>query len=116
MAYLVASLIVGLGLLVGGLVHVSHPEQVARQFAPLPSALSSPPSVVGRITGIVDCKWANVGLWVRSEHQEEKQISNLNPKSQISRLSRATIRPLPRSDGNHLRRRGQSHLAGAGHL
>ena len=60
LAYLVATVMTGLGLLIGSLIPVSHPEQVARQSAPLPSPLSPLPSVVGRITGMVDCKWATI--------------------------------------------------------
>ena len=43
--------------LVGSHIYVSHPVQVAEQSASLPSPLSPLPSVVGRITGMVDCKW-----------------------------------------------------------
>ena len=59
-AYLIATVIFGIGLLVGSLVHVSQPAQVARQSVPLPSPLSPLPSMVGRITGMVDCKWVSV--------------------------------------------------------
>jgi hypothetical protein len=52
-AYLVATVICGVGLLIGAFVHVSTPPQVVRQSASLPS--SSP--FVGRITGMVDCQW-----------------------------------------------------------
>ena len=57
LAYLVATVIFGVGLLVGSRVHVSQPEQVARQSVPLPSPLSPLPSIVGQITGMVDCRW-----------------------------------------------------------
>ena len=57
LAYLVATVMTGLGLLIGSLIPASHPEQVARQSASLPSPLSPLPSVVGRITGMADCKW-----------------------------------------------------------
>jgi hypothetical protein len=53
-AYLIATVVVGIGMLIGSLVHVSDLPQVARQSAPPPSFL---PSVVGRITGMVDCQW-----------------------------------------------------------
>ena len=59
-AYLLATVIFGIGLLIGSLVHVSEPVQVARQSVPLPSPLSSLPTMVGRITGMVDCKWVRV--------------------------------------------------------
>ena len=56
-AYLVATVIFGIGLLIGSHVYVSEPVQVVRQSVPLPSPLSPLPSVVGRITGMVDCRW-----------------------------------------------------------
>ena len=61
MAYLVATVIFGIGLLIGSHVYVSEPAQVARQSVPLPSHLSPLPSMVGRITGMVDCQWKNDG-------------------------------------------------------
>ena len=63
MAYLTATVIVGIGLLIGALVHVSKPMQIAN---PLPTVLRSNPTpesrveLVGRITGIVDCTGAGV--------------------------------------------------------
>ena len=57
LAYLIATVVTGLGLLVGSHIYMSSPEQVARQSVPLASPLSPLPSVVGRITGMVDCQW-----------------------------------------------------------
>ena len=57
-AYLMATAIFGIGILVGSHVYVSQSVQVAQQSAPLPSPLSPLPSMVGRITGMVDCQWA----------------------------------------------------------
>ena len=58
-AYLIATVIFGVGLLIGSLMPVSHPEQIAQQSAPLPSHLSPLPSVVAKITGMSDCQWAD---------------------------------------------------------
>ena len=52
LAYLLATVITGLGLLVGSLIHVSGPEQVT-----LVPKVVVEPGFVGRITGMVDCKW-----------------------------------------------------------
>jgi hypothetical protein len=59
-AYLIATVIFGIGLLVGALVHVSRPPQVAVPSTPDPSPIliSRPVESVGRITAIVDCQWA----------------------------------------------------------
>jgi hypothetical protein len=68
-AYLVATVIFGLGLAIGAFVHVSHPTDVVRQFnLPSPSGRgaggeggrgSLPSSIVARITGMVDCTWSD---------------------------------------------------------
>ena len=57
-AYLVATAVVGVGLLIGSLVPVSQPAQVARQSS-VPSRVDAEPKaeLVGWITGMVDCKW-----------------------------------------------------------
>jgi hypothetical protein len=62
-AYLVATVIFGIASLIGSVVYVSHPGQVAQQSVSLPSPLSSHPSplsplpsVVGQITSMIDCK------------------------------------------------------------
>ena len=60
LAYLVGTVIVAIGLLIGSLIPVSQPVQVAAHSA-LPSRLIPEPEeeLVGRITGMVDCKWAD---------------------------------------------------------
>jgi hypothetical protein len=59
-AYLVATVIFGIGLMIGGLVHVSQPEPYAGSSVPvrtvsLPSPVPNPSSTVARITGMADC-------------------------------------------------------------
>jgi hypothetical protein len=56
-AYLVATVIFGIAALIGSVVYVSHPVQVAKQSVSLPSPISSLSTTVGRITDMVDCKW-----------------------------------------------------------
>ena len=63
LAYLLAIVFLGLGLLVGSVVPVSPPAQFAGQ-SPSPAAqrrLGQEPQkeFVGRITGMVDCQWAD---------------------------------------------------------
>jgi hypothetical protein len=64
-AYLVASVVLGVGLLVGSSVPVSEPEYVVKSSLPaLPSGHSAPlehQKHVGRITGMVDCVWEEAG-------------------------------------------------------
>ena len=58
-------MITGLGLLIGSVIHVSGPEQVARNSV-LPTRVAEPiTEIVGRITGMVDCKWEKKGLGIR---------------------------------------------------
>ena len=62
-AYLIATVIFGLALLIGSLVPVSQPVQVARQSS-VPSRMDIEPRMepVGKITGMVDCKWAGAAF------------------------------------------------------
>lgn len=65
-SYIVAALIVGLGLLVGWVYHVPEPRMDRRAIAEV-NRLHPPPSVptprevvvVGRVTGTAECRWAN---------------------------------------------------------
>ena len=60
-AYLIATVIFGIGLVVGGVVRVSQPVQIVEQTQPVAKVKSvSEPKTefVGRITGMVDCQWA----------------------------------------------------------
>ena len=66
-SYLVAALIVGLGLMVGWVYHVPTPHadrgNAAKVVNQRPAARELPPPpeivVVGRVTGMIDCRWAD---------------------------------------------------------
>jgi hypothetical protein len=62
-AYLIATVVCGIGALVGSLVYVSHYEQVVDKspYRAVERPLDALPKVesVARITGMVDCKWAD---------------------------------------------------------
>jgi hypothetical protein len=59
-AYLIATVICGIGLLVGGLVRVSQPERIADLRSVQKSPLVEPQvAAVGRITGMANCRWEN---------------------------------------------------------
>lgn len=67
LAYLAATVITGLGMVIGTLLHVSSPVHVANQSSFISEhsgTLSEKPkpSIVGRITGLVDCKWGNAEM------------------------------------------------------
>ena len=130
LAYLIATVVTGLGILIGSVIHVAGPTEVARQSASLPSPLSPLPSVVGRITGMVDCKWEKKGLGIRdwglekgsgfrgqgtgTENRQSSTFQSLIPNPQSLVVAGRQVCPRFRPDGNHLRHRGQGHLAGAG--
>ena len=79
-AYLIATLIFGIGLVIGSHVYISGPEQLARQSAPNrtanPQSLIPNPSPkappVGRITGMVDCQF------------DQPKAQDLRPKTVVS--------------------------------
>ncbi len=134
LAYLIATVIFGIGLLIGSHIYVSQPAQVAQQSAPLPSHLSPLPSKVGRITGMVDCQFVEgsgfrvQGSGAGGENSElpspagrgaggEGDSDDLHPSSFIPHPSSPVslgdkfalgFRP----DGNHLRHRGKVILQG----
>ena len=59
-AYLLAAVILGLGIVVSAVTYVSQPEHVASALLAVQKSRSLPePNMpcVGRITGMVDCKW-----------------------------------------------------------
>jgi hypothetical protein len=63
-AYLVATVVVGIGLIVGALVHVSQPVKYVGPdndvCTPNPqSPIPNPSLVVGRITAMLDCRWTD---------------------------------------------------------
>jgi hypothetical protein len=54
-AYLVATAICAIGLVIGAIIHVSEPTQIVGPSTPLPSPSSPRVSMVGRVTAMVDC-------------------------------------------------------------
>jgi hypothetical protein len=59
-SYLIATVIMGIGALIAGFTYVSQPAQVAQQGPSVTENRSAPEAKmesVGRITGMVDCKW-----------------------------------------------------------
>jgi len=62
-ALLIATAVTGLGLLIGSMVYVSRPEQIAGKPTPsghpsLRSTDNSSLAVVAKITGLADCRWS----------------------------------------------------------
>jgi hypothetical protein len=64
-AYLVATAIFAIGLVIGAIIHVSKPTPIVGPSTLLPSSSSPRASVVGCITGMVDCVWENQAGWVK---------------------------------------------------
>ena len=60
MAYLVATVLLGVGILVGSLIQVSQPTQIANHAnsdVEQRFTVATEEEIVGRITGMVDCVW-----------------------------------------------------------
>jgi len=58
---LIGTVLTGLGLWFASMVYVSSPDKIARDSSSLPSKTIYDPTmdVVGKITGMADCKWAD---------------------------------------------------------
>jgi hypothetical protein len=81
-AYLVATVVFAIALAIGAVVHVSHPVQVVRPSVPSPQPLASSPSLVGRITGMVDCQWekgSGVGVQLSADSGQQLQSTSHQP-------------------------------------
>ncbi len=91
-AYLIATAIFGIGAIIGTLVQVSHPSQVAldapRTTGDHPAAAHSAQQV-GRITGMVNCAFLGVGEGTRFKVQGSgsKQFQSRNPEIPKSLVS-----------------------------
>jgi hypothetical protein len=61
-AYLIATMAVGIGLWIGSLVPAFHPQQIAKRSSSTPRIESAPErrrELVGRVTAMADCRWAS---------------------------------------------------------
>ena len=92
-AYLVATVIFGIGLAIGAIVHVSAPTAFDRQPTPLPSPVVSVRSdVVGRITGTVDCEWEGSGLRGQGSEAANQKSEIISDKSVMHLGDRLALR------------------------
>jgi hypothetical protein len=73
LAYLVATVVLGIGLLIGAVTHVSQPEQIVRSTPYCPSTASSFSYAVGQISGAAECQFA-----------EDSKTEGLRPKAVVS--------------------------------
>ena len=58
-SFLIGALLTGLLMLIAWLVPVSGPVEIAKTPSSLPTVVDPKTELVGRITGMVDCKWAD---------------------------------------------------------
>ena len=80
-AYLVATVIVAIGLVVGAFVRVSQPSHLVTPSSPHPSRLSPFPAAVARITGLVDCVWEGpAAANQESEIRNQKSVLHLGDR------------------------------------
>ena len=90
MAYLVAAVVVSIGIAIAAITHVSQPEQ--KQFVQQSNALPSSPTVVGQITGMANCVWEGSELRVQgSGENASEENSPKNLKSPVSLGDRLSI-------------------------
>ncbi len=91
-AYLIAAVVCGIGVLIGAFTHVSNPVHVVqgvideRHPNPEVSDSTSPNAAktVGRITGMIDCRWAEAS---RSKVQGSRLGQSRNPEIPKSLVS-----------------------------
>ena len=76
-AYLVATVVLAIGLTIAAFTYVSSSKDIAQQFPSAVGDLPSTPSVVGHITATADCKWSIDGDPTNSKSELP------NPKSPI---------------------------------
>jgi hypothetical protein len=65
LAYLIAAVVLSIGMLVGAFTHVSQPVQVAGTDSAPALPLNEPPADVGRVAAMADCRWATAGVPLR---------------------------------------------------
>ena len=87
-AYLLAAVIFGIGLLIGAVVHVSDAVQVARELPPVTKDKVGPePKIefVGRITGMANCKFeGGSGFRIQGSGAENQELEIRNQKSLVA--------------------------------
>ena len=102
LAYMVATVVLGVGLIVGAYVRVSQPTQLT-----LPSLAGTDlkgwsgrgtggegnvSSIIGRITGMVDCVWEGAGGGVQGSENDNQQSAIRNQKSVVAIGDRLALR------------------------
>ena len=113
MAYCIATVIFGVGLLLGAITNVSQPTRII-QYADSPLGNTTGTAIgqdadaviVGRITGVVDCRW-DQGAEDRDQWTENRKAT---------RLSSPGHRPEGLAGGREVGGDGGSHLHSAVHL
>ena len=73
-AMLIASVITCLGLLAGSMIYVARPQPMAGGSRPSNSTFAgtvSERNIVGRVTGMVDCRWAGSGFRGQGSGKDE---------------------------------------------
>ena len=87
-AYLVATVIFGIGLAVGAVVHVSEPVQLAKQPSPVTQDRMTPPprmEFVGQITGMANCQFKEGSEFrVQGSGAENQRSEIRNQKSLVA--------------------------------
>ena len=96
-AYLIATVIFAVGLLIGAFVHVSQPGQhvASPNSAPTPNPqrpIPNPSSIVARVTGMVDCVWEGPGFRVQGSGAANQKSEIRNHNSPLHLGDRLALR------------------------
>lgn len=91
-AYLVATVVFGIALVIGAFTHISRPVDFVHQAARSRSASSTQPTVVGQITGMVDCECEGAGFRVQGSGDANHPSKIINHRSAIHLGDRLTLR------------------------
>jgi hypothetical protein len=99
LAYLIATVIFGVGLSIAALVHVSQPGRIVIHASPEASNRKSPipnPSpktpIVARITGMVDCVWEGSGFGGQGSGAAGQKSEIINHRSPIRLGDRLSLK------------------------
>jgi hypothetical protein len=94
-AYLIATAIFAIGLIVGAVVHVSQPEREEQWVHQSPNRESRTPNpslIVARVTGMVDCVWERPGDRVQGSWTANQKSEITNHNSLLRLGDRLTLR------------------------
>lgn len=95
LAYLLAAIVVGVGLAIMAIIPASRPSEIVKGFqsgAGQQHTISEEERVVGRITGMVDCVWEGSGFRGQGSESDDRKSEIRNQKSPVAVGDRLALR------------------------